>query len=208
MDLSRNGTWTCLSGNCGSASSVTGNIVEERDAWCQTEGISTRLVPSNAPFQLVLAGNSWINNTKNNIEYWRAVTLVELRNRSDTGQANTSPQTTILPVARVPSNCLRDFNLLAFDPDGDEVKCRYGNDTLQECNPCTPPSVLNLSSSCTLSFSPTSSSNEGAYVVQLVMEDFPRETIKLIQTNGSQEVKTTSNAISKIPVQFALKGKI
>ncbi|XP_044198429.1 uncharacterized protein LOC122974461 [Thunnus albacares] len=59
--------------------------------------------------------------------------------------------------------------------------------------------------SCTLSFSPTNSSNEGAYVVQLVMEDFPRETINLIQTNGSQEVKTTSNAISKIPVQFALK---
>ncbi|XP_042256387.1 mucin-5AC-like isoform X2 [Thunnus maccoyii] len=150
--------WTCLSGNCGNESLVTGNIDEESGAWCQTEGISTRLVPSNAPFQLV-----------------------------------------------VPSNCLRDFNLLAFDPDGDEVKCRYGNDTLQECNPCTPPSVLNLSSSCTLSFSPTSSSNEGAYVVQLVMEDFPRETIKLIQTNGSQEVKTTSNAISKIPVQFALK---
>ncbi|XP_067436993.1 uncharacterized protein [Thunnus thynnus] len=200
-----NGTWTCLSGNCGSASSVTGNIDEESGAWCQKEGISTRLVPSNAPFQLVLAGGNWIDNTKNNIVNWRAVTLVELRNRSDTGQANTSPQTTILPVARVPSNCLRDFNLLAFDPDGDDVRCRYGNDTLQECNPCTPPSVLNLSSSCTLSFSPTNSSNEGAYVVQLVMEDFPRETINLIQTNGSQEVKTTSNAISKIPVQFALK---
>ena len=65
-----------------------------------------------------------------------------------------------------------------------------------------------LLQSCTLSFSPTNSSNEGAYAVQLVMEDFPRQTINLIQTNGSQEVKTTSNAISKIPVQFALKGKI
>lgn len=47
---------------------------------------------------------------------------------------------------RVPSNCQRDFNLLAFDPDGDEVKCRYGNTLLSECNPCTPPSVLSLSS--------------------------------------------------------------
>ncbi|XP_067436048.1 uncharacterized protein [Thunnus thynnus] len=200
-----NEAWTCLSGNCGSESLVTGNIDKESGAWCQTEGISTRLVPSNTPFQLKLAGGNWIDNTKNNIVSWRAVTLVELRKRSDTGQANTSPQTTILPVARVPSNCRRDFNLLAFDPDGDDVRCRYGNDTLQECNPCTPPSVLSLSSSCTLSFSPTSSSNEGAYVVQLVMEDFPRETINLIQTNGSQEVKTTSNAISKIPVQFALR---
>ncbi|CAI5659793.1 unnamed protein product [Oreochromis niloticus] len=93
-----------------------------------------------------------------------------------------------------------------FDPDGDKVKCRYGNSSLSECNPCTPPSVLSLSSSsCTLSFSPTSSSNEGSYVVQLVMEDFPRQTITLTQTNGTQTTITTNDAISKIPIQFALK---
>ncbi|XP_053199122.1 uncharacterized protein LOC128383539 [Scomber japonicus] len=203
-------SWTCLSGNCGSETSVQGTVDEESSIWCQTERISTRLVPSNAPFGLVFASNSWISNTKNNIVNWRAVTLVELRNRSDTGQANTSPQTTILPAVRVPSNCQRDFNLLAFDPDGDEVRCRYGNDTspLNECNPCTPPSVLSLSSSCSLSFSPTISSNEGPYAVQLVMEDFPRQTINLTQTSGSQEEKTTIDAISKIPVQFALRGKI
>ncbi|KAI3375621.1 hypothetical protein L3Q82_003933 [Scortum barcoo] len=105
---------------------------------------------------------------------------------------------------KVPSNCQRDFNLLVFDPDGDEVKCRYGNSTLSECSTCTPPSVLSLSPSCTLSFSPTASSNEGSYVVQLVMEDFPSQTITLTQTNGLTEVKTTSDAISKIPVQFAV----
>lgn len=47
---------------------------------------------------------------------------------------------------RVPTNCRRDFSLLAFDPDGDEVKCRYGNAALSECNTCTPPTVLSLSS--------------------------------------------------------------
>ncbi|XP_026209037.1 uncharacterized protein LOC113157658 [Anabas testudineus] len=35
------------------------------------------------------------------------------------------------------------------------------------------------------------------------MEDFPTHTITLTQTNGSQEVKTNSDALSKIPVQFA-----
>ncbi|XP_024866508.2 protein cappuccino-like isoform X2 [Kryptolebias marmoratus] len=37
------------------------------------------------------------------------------------------------------------------------------------------------------------------------MEDFPKQTINLIHTNGSQEVKTTNDAISKIPIQFLLK---
>ncbi|XP_078109729.1 uncharacterized protein LOC144520016 isoform X2 [Sander vitreus] len=152
--------WACSSGDCGSQISLVLNTVDQESSgeWCQTEGIMTRQVPSNAQFQLL-----------------------------------------------VPSNCQRDFNLLAFDPDGDEVRCRYGYATQFECATCTPPSVLNLSSSCTLSFSPTLSSNEGAYVVQLVMEDFPRQTITLTQTNGAQTIITTNNSISKIPVQFALR---
>nr|XP_046236976.1 mucin-3A-like isoform X8 [Scatophagus argus] len=200
-------TWSCFSGDCGTQTSLVLNVVYEESGgeWCQREGIMTRQVPSNAPFQLRINSGNWISNIVNNITYWRAVTLVELRNRSDTGQANRSPQTTILPAVRVPSNCRRDFSLLAFDPDGDEVRCRNGNATLSECNPCTPPSVLTLSSSCTLSFSPTSSSDEGPYAVQLVMEDFPRQSITLTQTSGSQEVKTTNDAISKIPVQFVLR---
>lgn len=47
-----------------------------------------------------LSGGNWINNIVNGIRSWRAVTVVELRNRSDTGQANRSPQTTILPALR------------------------------------------------------------------------------------------------------------
>ena len=149
---------------------------------------------------------------------------------------------------RVPSNCQRAFILLAFDPDGDVVRCRYGNSSLSECNSCNPPSVLSLSpvssqsqktlileddtiiirkyfntwqkrlyfdlmppfvrlQSCTLTFSPTNSSNQGSYAVQLVMEDFPRNTVTLTQTGGSQTNVATNNAISKLPVQFALKGK-
>lgn len=47
---------------------------------------------------------------------------------------------------RVPSNCGRSFQLLAFDPDGDEVKCRYGNPSLSECIYCEKPPPLVLSS--------------------------------------------------------------
>ncbi|XP_040887723.1 uncharacterized protein LOC121177460 [Toxotes jaculatrix] len=200
-------TWDCPSGDCGTQSALTLNTVDEESSgeWCQREGIMTRQVPSNASFQLVLEGGNWINNIRNGITLWKAVTLVELRNRSDTGKANTSPQTTILPAVRVPSNCQRNFTLLAFDPDGDEVKCRYGKTSESECNPCTPASVLNLSSTCTLSFSPTNTSDEGPYAVQLVMEDFPRQTISLTQTGGVQTIVTMNDAISKIPVQFVLR---
>ncbi|KAK1889624.1 Integrin beta-like protein C [Dissostichus eleginoides] len=161
----------------------------------------TRQVPSNSQFQLQLTGNSWIDQSKNGIIFWKAVTGVELRNRSDIGQANTSPQTTILAALRVPSNCRRDFHLLDFDPDGDEVRCRYANFSLSECTECTTPSVLSLSESCILSFSPTSSVNEGAYIVQMVMEDFPRQTISLTQNRGL----TVNSSISKIPVQFVVR---
>lgn len=54
--------------------------------------------PTN--FHHRLEGGYWINSVRNGIRSWRAVTLVELRNRSDTGQANRSPQTTILPAVR------------------------------------------------------------------------------------------------------------
>ncbi|KAM9335503.1 uncharacterized protein ABDE67_020488 [Symphorus nematophorus] len=159
----------------------------------------TRQFSDNGPLLLVLQGGNWIINIKNGVRQWRAETEVSLWTRSDTGQANRSPQTTILPAVRVPSNCQRDFNLLAFDPDGDEVKCWFAAGS--ECHTCTLPSVLNVSSSCSLSFSPTSSSNEGPYAVQLVMRDFPKQTVTLNQTITA----TPNTSLSEIPVQFVLK---
>ncbi|MEQ2288536.1 hypothetical protein AMECASPLE_023641, partial [Ameca splendens] len=150
------------------------------------------------------SGGNWITNVYG-IVSWKAVTYVELRSRSDIGKANTPPQTTILPALRVPINCQRNISLLAFDPDGDNVGCRYASSSLSECATCTTPSVLSLSSSCTLSFSSSPSSSQGSYVVQLVMEDFPKQSINLTQTDGSQVTRTAGDPISKLPIQFALK---
>ncbi|MEQ2282095.1 hypothetical protein AMECASPLE_036972 [Ameca splendens] len=138
--------WVC-GGNCGKETQTLAStkVEEVTGEWCQSEGIITRLLPNNTGFKTVSAGGNWINNIQNGVVSWRAVTDVELRNRSDIGKPNTSPQITILPALRVPSNCLRNIDLLAFDPDGDTVKCRYGNTSDSECNPCTPPSVLSLS---------------------------------------------------------------
>ncbi|XP_043954742.1 uncharacterized protein LOC122821012 [Gambusia affinis] len=206
VSCSYSDTWQC-SGNCGTQTQTLAlSVVEEvSNEWCQREGVITRLLPNNTGFQTLLANGNWIDNIQNGIVSWRALTAVEMRNRSDIGKPNTSPQTSILPALRIPSNCAKNINLLAFDPDGDEVRCRYGNTSASECNPCTPPSVLSVSSSCSLSFSPTYNNNELPYAVQLVIEDFPKQNIILTQTDGSQVVKTTNDPISKIPLQFVLK---
>ncbi|XP_027895018.1 uncharacterized protein LOC114157948 isoform X6 [Xiphophorus couchianus] len=148
---------------------------------------------------------TWINN-RNGVSSGVAVIFVEERKRSDINKPNSSPQTGILPVMRVPSNCQININLLTFDPDGDHVQCRHGsNPSNYECYTCTPPSVLSLSSPCSLSFSPTNSSDEGSYAVQLMMEDFPSQTITLTYYNGSTVSISNSSSMSRIPVQFVFK---
>ncbi|XP_023201746.1 uncharacterized protein LOC106700223 [Xiphophorus maculatus] len=177
-------------------------VDERRSDWCQTAYIETFstsfLTASDSPFH----ATNWTEN-RNGIELSAATRLIEIRNRSDINKPNSSPQTTIIPLLRVPSNCQRNINLLVSDPDGDDIRCRYAAGS--ECNICTPPSVLSVSSSCSLSFSPTNSSNEGPYAVQMVMEDFTGQNITLTNSSGVQEVKTTSDSISRIPVQFVFR---
>lgn len=47
-----------------------------------------------------LDAGEWISQTKNGVRAARALTLVELRTRSDTLRPNVSPQTTSLPAVR------------------------------------------------------------------------------------------------------------
>ncbi|XP_014882854.1 uncharacterized protein LOC106944128, partial [Poecilia latipinna] len=146
---------------------------------------------------------TWVEN-RNRVSTGRFDIESNLRKRSDIKRPNSSPQTTILPVVRVPSNCQRNIKLLTFDPDGDYVKCKYASGS-SECYTCTSPSVLSLSSSCSLSFSPTSSSNEGSYAVQLMMEDFTRWSITLTRYDGYSSSLSTSSSMSRISVQFVFK---
>ncbi|XP_030608912.1 uncharacterized protein LOC115796686 [Archocentrus centrarchus] len=196
-------TWNCVSSDCGTES-VELNIVEEEDKeWCQREGVMTREVSSSISFfQLRLDGGDWVK-TKNKVVKWKAVTDVDLRTRLDTHQPNKSPQTTILPVLRVPSNCQRNFSLLAFDPDGDKVQCRYGDTDADECNPCAPPTFLSISQACTLAFNSVIRLDEGSYAVQLEMEDFPKQTI-IVHQSDEQTSITPRDPLSKIPIRFTL----
>ncbi|MEQ2257782.1 hypothetical protein ILYODFUR_038288, partial [Ilyodon furcidens] len=94
----QDGSFSCT-GNCGNESLVFPNTKYEEviGVWCQSEKVTSRLLPNNSPFQLVYDGGNWIHNL-NGIVYWRAVTDVELRHRSDTNRPNSSPQTTMFPA--------------------------------------------------------------------------------------------------------------
>ncbi|XP_032439904.1 mucin-5AC-like [Xiphophorus hellerii] len=177
-------------------------VDERRSDWCQTSYIQTLPVSFLSALDYPFDATNWTEN-RNGIELSAATLLFEIRNRSDINKPNSSPQTTIIPLLRVPSNCQRNIDLLVSDPDGDDIRCRYAAGS--ECNICTPPSVLSVSSSCSLSFSPTNSSAEGPYAVQMVVEDFTGQNITLTNGNNSQEVKPQNDAISKIPVQFVFR---
>ncbi|XP_054916799.1 mucin-5AC-like [Poeciliopsis prolifica] len=191
--------WLC-DRNCSGFQIYPGD--EKGGEWCQTAYIQDLPATFLSTLDFPFSATNWTEN-RNGIELSKAMLVIEIRNRSDINKPNSSPQTAIIPLLRVPSNCQRNINLLVSDPDGDDIRCRYAAGS--ECSVCTPPSVLNVSSSCSLSFSPTNSSAEGPYAVQMVVEDFTGQNITLTNGNNTQEVKPQNDAISKIPVQFVFK---
>ncbi|XP_065114059.1 uncharacterized protein [Paramisgurnus dabryanus] len=177
--------WTCWSGNCGIENSYEMGKIDSSvngGNWCQSEGIITRTVSTNDPFELINQDCCWIYNTVTTGGPWSLLTHIDLGVRSDTSKPNRSPITTTLPFLRVPQNCPRRFNLLAFDPDGDHVRCRYGLGSNNECGICNQPAGFTLDQNqCSLSYGHTSLT--GVYSFELVLEDFPMQTITLSYTN-------------------------
>nr|XP_046191395.1 mucin-5AC-like [Oncorhynchus gorbuscha] len=191
--------WYCSSGNCGSSiTDVRGTIDSSsrgrsgyNNQWCETETVETRNIPSDKPFQLIQNSCCWIP-TVNRLGSWSLETQVDLGTRSDTGEPNRSPVTAILPFIRVPQNCQRSYNLMAFDPDGDRVRCRYGL-VRPECDRCDQPSGFYLDQgSCSLQYGYTSTS--GVYGFELVVEDFPNQHITLSYTDGSSSSRAPLHA--------------
>ncbi|XP_060924507.1 zona pellucida sperm-binding protein 2-like [Limanda limanda] len=115
---------------------------------------------------------------------------------------------------RVPQNCPRTYKLTSFDPDGDKVRCRYGNVKGRECDSCNlPPGFLLDQGSCTLHYNYTRA-NINAFGLELVVEDFPQSYINLQYADGSKSYRTPTTVgsvapptptapLSKLPMQFS-----
>ncbi|KAJ4946960.1 hypothetical protein JOQ06_009003 [Pogonophryne albipinna] len=186
---------TCSTGNCGLVTNQqTGitdrstNAPQSNRQWCETETVQQRKVPTDKPFQMRASSCCWIR-TRNGVRGWRFRTQVDLGSRSDTGKPNRSPDIAILPFLRVPQNCPRTYKLMSFDPDGDTVRCRYGNIRNIECSGCNQPSGFVLDQgSCSLHYG-NAIANPSVFGFELVVEDFPQRPISLSYTDGTQSYK-------------------
>uniref|UniRef100_A0A3Q2EHB2 Uncharacterized LOC107099265 n=1 Tax=Cyprinodon variegatus TaxID=28743 RepID=A0A3Q2EHB2_CYPVA len=184
--------WYCYGGNCGSAITRTTNQIDTstntpsyESRWCETETVETWRLPTDKPVNIRTASCCWIS-TRNSVSNWRFDSLVDLGTRSDTREPNKSPDIAIVPFLRVPQNCPRTYKLAAFDPDGDRVRCRYGNLHNYECDNCHLPSGFQLDQdSCTLRYQYTSSDSR-IFGMEMVVEDFPRRTVDLSYSDGSR----------------------
>ncbi|XP_073686421.1 uncharacterized protein [Garra rufa] len=203
--------WYCGTGDCGSTTFVSGLVDSSPNggSWCQTEGVMKKTVPNNSPFQLHQSSCCWVYNTVSYVGNWRLLTHIDLGERSDTSKPNRSPVVTTLPIVRVPQNCARNYNLLSCDSDHDQVRCRYGLFSANECGMCNQHAGFTLDeSTCTLSYA---NSSIGVYAFELVMEDYPTHIINLNYTAMAAAVRSPFNdassnpPLSKIPLQFALE---
>ncbi|XP_039591207.1 cell wall protein DAN4-like [Polypterus senegalus] len=192
-------SWDCSSGDCGYTRELRYGQIDSSplgDSWCQAEGFMSRSVPGDKPFDLSENGCCWFFYL-NEYPSWMLSTHVDLGVRSDTGIPNRSPVTTLPPRLRVPQNCPTTYSMLAYDPDGDHVKCRYGKSNNSECSICAQPAGFGLNEIlCELSYY---GSQSGEYMFELVMEDFPQRHIQLQYSDGS--------AVSKSPLYSVRKRK-
>ncbi|XP_016308526.1 uncharacterized protein LOC107662910 [Sinocyclocheilus anshuiensis] len=187
--------WYCSSGDCGyESSSHHGQIDSSSNGrsayynnWCQAETVVTRNIHGNTPFDLQDSSCCWVP-TVNNVVWWFLQAHVDLGIRADTNQPNRSPVTTTLQLLRVPQNCPRTYHLVAYDPDGDQVRCRYGAQQHVECATCDQPSGFHLDQrACTLDYNYASTT--GVYGFELIVEDFPRKHTTLAYTDGSSSYR-------------------
>ncbi|KAM4723144.1 LOW QUALITY PROTEIN: uncharacterized protein WCC33_009371 [Rhinophrynus dorsalis] len=195
-------SWSCGSGNCGSEVPYSYLPVDNNtnfQSWYQYEGYMVRHLTSDKPFYLIASSCCWATNYNGNSNSqgsWSLQTFVDLGTRSDTSKPNNSPVTTMIPVFRVPSNCSSSFKLLAHDPDGDTVRCRYGNLSSGECATCYRPPQFTLDqNSCILSYS--SSLPVYTYAFELVLEDFPNQNISLKYNDGTVDKPTAASAVTE-----------
>ncbi|KAJ0001730.1 hypothetical protein NQD34_001526 [Periophthalmus magnuspinnatus] len=179
------------------------NGVMTASSWCQTETVVSKRLTSDRPFRTLESSCCWIRlHTPSVYPSWSVLTLVDLGRRSDTNKPNNSPDIAILPFLRVPQNCKRSYKPMAFDPDGDVVRCRYGNQYASECVDCRRQVGFSVDeATCTLLY--LASGNQGVHGFELVVEDHPWHNLDLYYSDGSTSYRYGRNSRRKRMVTAA-----
>ncbi|XP_051952680.1 uncharacterized protein LOC127622689 [Xyrauchen texanus] len=206
--------WVCESGGCSYLpyTSLITDVVTDQDQdqnlWCQSEGHMTTNVTNNGPFILGDSGCCWENNV-HDVGGWTFHTRVDTGQRSDTQSPNRSPVSAAVSTIRVPQNCFQSFPLMAHDPDGDVVRCKFSE---ANCSSCHQHQNIHLDEgSCTLHRN--GSMALGLHVFELMLEDYPVSDITVTDGNGVSSVSSAFNltvntnptSLSRVPLQFGVE---
>ncbi|XP_030232055.1 uncharacterized protein LOC115558259 [Gadus morhua] len=200
-------SYRCEIGYCNNTEDskpvLTDSSSSAHEQWCQSEG-QARVAPLNN-HSLVLndTGCCWPPNVHGKTK-WMAGGKLDLGYRSDTHTYNKIPVTATVPYLRVPQNCFTKLRLLAYDPDGDHVRCLFASTSVD--------SKITLNENeCTIKA--TGLLDVGLHVFELVLEDHPKRDVNLTYDDGSSSEKRAFNIhpgihstpFSQIYLQFTLQ---
>lgn len=198
-------SYACESGMCTSFNKSSVVQTDQDDTgqgrWCQTEGHVTAMTVTNkTSLSLKHSGCCWVSNV-NGKTNWTAHAELDLGTRSDSNSLNSCPVTTTVSSLRVPQNCFSHLRLLAHDPDGDKVRCRFTPDAAVSSN------FTLDETSCTLKIS--GQVGVGVHVFEMMLEDFPTKNITLTYADGTSEYREalnmTSPPLCKVKLQFTVE---
>ncbi|XP_041835172.1 uncharacterized protein LOC121635843 [Melanotaenia boesemani] len=203
-NCSAQSSFSCEGGVCSNLDSSAVLQTDEdtgQSRWCQSEGHTTTTVMTNkTTFSLQDSGCCWVSNVEGKTN-WTTQAELDLGTRSDSHSINRCPVTTTVSSLRVPQNCFTRVRLLAHDPDGDEVRCRFSADA------SVPLNFALDKKTCTLSRS--GQIQTGIHVFELMMEDFSTRNITLTYTDGTSVFRDASDRNSpplcKVKLQFSME---
>ncbi|XP_069754849.1 uncharacterized protein [Narcine bancroftii] len=186
--------------------------------WCLLDG-ETVIALDTDPLDMKSYGCCWspyIESSRETESFQFTFSLfADLGKRSDDAAVNAPPQLPLLPVLRVPQNCNATYNLTIYERNGDIINCRYGLQARHECAQCTQHDFVKLhQENCILQYN--GFGTNGVYTLELMVDEYPRETILLTHSNGTQTVYSafeddfsasstkSAKCLSSIPMQFAI----
>ena len=140
-------------------------------------------------YNITYFGSQWIP-LLNNGTTWNLITNVYFTINSRTNKLNRSPISSMSPLIFIPIGCPRIISILATDPDGDIIKCRWSEGI--ECgDSCIIAAGVTLDEiKCILHIN--LSQPEGYYAIKLHIEDFQDENSLV--------------PMSSIPLEFLLQS--
>nr|XP_039251332.1 uncharacterized protein LOC120328850 isoform X2 [Styela clava] len=175
-------------------------VYEPDENWAYGYNSFRANITSSSNFDIIFASGDWIGGLyRGSNGHWSVGLLgIDLGIRSDTGNVNNPPRTLNAPIVRLQLGCPSTIIIQALDDDNDDVTCRYATGS-DECGDVCGgfPYITLVEKTCTLEYN-----GGGRYylvAIALMLEDHPKQTITV---DGS--TITTSNVLSKIPLQFII----